>query len=143
MTRETSIEVFNTLEASGVLSDKRLEVFGYIARNPGCTAYDAEETLQPRNRSTVNARFSELVKMGLIREIEGEFKVQHGNRRITYMITGITQPKKLEKQMTGPQKQAVMFNALLKVRQMAARYDCPGCIDIHTLVGDTLTRVNS
>ena len=119
MTRETSLEVYERLEASGLLSKKRLEVFGYVCRNPLCTALDAEEALHPRNRSTVNARFSELVKMGLIREVPGEYKVQHGNRRLIYEITGSTTPTPLVKKLTGPQKAAILTEALYAIRGIA------------------------
>lgn len=90
MVRQTSIEAYSKLIDDGIISKKRGDVLLFVAANPGCTALDCEDYYNPRNRSTINARFSELVKMGMIEEV-GE-KVQHGHKRITYQVTGITVP---------------------------------------------------
>jgi len=127
--RQTSIDTYREVEQSGLLSRKRLEVFFYVANHPGCTAYDCEEFLHPRNRSTVNARFSELVRMNLIRELPGQEKIQHGHKRMTYELTGVINPLPLKNELSTGKKYGLMLAALcnIKAATISNSAGCPCC----------------
>ena len=127
--RSTSAETYAEVEGSGLLSKKRLEVYHFVSYHPGCTAYDCEEVLKPRNRSTVNARFSELVNRGLIREIPGQTKIQHGHKRMTYEITGLTTPLPLKSAISQDKKYGLLLAAIcnIKAAVISQAMTCQSC----------------
>jgi len=113
MVRDTSYAAYAQLISDGVISKKRGQVLLYIVSNPECTAWDCEEYYNPRNSSTINARFSELRDRGLIEEVGT--KVQNGHRRITYRATGRLIPLPVKKKMGWKSKYSILLEACLEV----------------------------
>ena len=66
MVRHTSLEVYEKIKESGVLSKLQHKVFRFVVLNAPCTQLDAVESLG--SKDSIAPRFSDLVKMGLIRE---------------------------------------------------------------------------
>jgi len=113
MVQDTSYEAYEKLIACGGVSKKRGEVLLYVAKYPGCTAWDCEEHYKPRNKSSINARFSELVDRGLIKEVGR--KIQYGNSRLTYTVTGRLDPIKVNKNWSWKQRYEILLKACLEV----------------------------
>jgi len=69
-TRQTSIDCYNEIKASGLLSKKRFEVYEAILKNAPCTS--AEAMVGNLNSTNVlsqsRARFTELRELGVIYE---------------------------------------------------------------------------
>lgn len=83
--REISNEIYNQIVSDGTLSRARLDVYRAIVDLGVCCAKQVERILGKGRRSTVSARFGELVKLGVIefvekREFEGR---NHGFYRST------------------------------------------------------------
>ena len=114
MTRETSIETYKQVEASGLLSSMRLLVYKYVSEHLGCTQRECLDDLPANTHNSVTTRFSELVRMGMIAE-RNERKTQNGHPSITYRITGRITPIPLPKRMTSAQKVALFIEAMSKI----------------------------
>ena len=105
MVPATSLEAYNKIKESGVISEKRFDVYEYIHLHPDCTIKDANDYRQWRwteegnpgaaPQSTWGTRFSELERMGLI-VITGKTN-KHGNYMQTYRTTGRTDPLPMPK----------------------------------------------
>ena len=103
--RPTSWEAYKSLEASGKLSVRRLEVLWYVFNNPNSTSLECSDYFLAKNPKIGNAlhtghspRYSELVRLGFI--YEAGKKLYKGHNRITYDVTGQTfiptkKPKKV------------------------------------------------
>ena len=62
--RQTSIDCYNKIKASGLLSKRRLEVYKSILENAPCTSNEIFKSLNlPTNQS---GRFTELEDLGVI-----------------------------------------------------------------------------
>ena len=67
MARQTSIETYNRIKASGRLRGRRWQTYDYIYQNGPCTAWAAWKALAPEmNVSSIMGRFSELERAGAI-----------------------------------------------------------------------------
>ena len=68
-TRQTSIDCYNKIKASGLLAKRRFETFEAIFNTAPCTRQEALEHTNPLNALSLSAaRFTELRRLGVIYE---------------------------------------------------------------------------
>lgn len=98
--RQTSIETYNTIRDSGLLSKRRFEVYQALYLYGPMTANDLvrhqKEQNPNANQTGWNARFSELERMGVIKEVGTKKDEVSGNECVTWDVTDAL-PGKLEK----------------------------------------------
>lgn len=111
MVQQTSIQAFHQIQQSGLLSQRRLEVYQAIVFNPKSTGTEILRIagLQ-RNHS---GRFTELVELGLIKEGQSRECSLTGNTALTWESTG-EQPKEVKKK---PIKEDRKKRAINKVNE--------------------------
>jgi len=71
--RRTSISAYREIEANGLLSKRRMEVYSWLFKNGPASAADAYRELvkgQSINPSSYLSRFSELRDLGVVYELE-------------------------------------------------------------------------
>lgn len=113
--RETSLEAYRDIIQSGLISEKRLDVFkAVIVYGPGTSA----EIIQAANIdgnsivSQARARLNELREMGVIEEA-GERKCKQTNRKaIVWRVTG-NYPTKYEIPETKKERKEKALNMIL------------------------------
>lgn len=95
--RPTSWQAYKSLEESGKLSARRMEVLWYVFHNPNTTSLECSDYFLAKNPKIGNAlhtghspRYSELVRAGFL--YESGRKLYKGHNRITYDVTGKTDP---------------------------------------------------
>ena len=91
--RKTSIDAYNAIRASGLLSKMRLRVLEAIAFNDPCTSGEAFKWLMDKGEysnplSQSRARVTELKKLGVIREFGIRKCNVSGQKTLVYELTG-------------------------------------------------------
>lgn len=81
ITRRISNAVYSDIIATGLVKRKRRLVFDYIVQHGPVTISQALAALPHKRDSTINARFSELCRMGLI-EIVAEVDDPEGTQKV-------------------------------------------------------------
>ena len=100
MVRQTSIDCYNKIKASGKLSARRLEVLEAIVNSSPCTASEALVFIKTSSLG-IGSRFTELRDMGVIFET-GTRKCKITNRNvIEWDLTG-NMPVKIKKKKGRP-----------------------------------------
>jgi hypothetical protein len=88
MIRETSVEAYDEIKENGLLSERRFEVYDFIARNGPCSINKLlqDKAWIGRNTGSLTGRISELERMGLIVPW-GKETAPTGHRVILWEIT--------------------------------------------------------
>lgn len=106
MVRETSIEAYNEIKSSGVLSARRWEIYDCLFRHGPLTANEIFRRIMGRsgiNQANVPARLNELVKMGAVKET-GKRDCSVTNVVVLEFDVTSKIPSVLEKKLTKKQK---------------------------------------
>lgn len=121
MIQHTSIDAYHKIEADGLLSRRRWEVYDYIFKLQPCSIGDILAGLarQGQNTGTYSGRISELLALGVI-EPWGE-KVDHrtGHSVILWHTTG-NLPGALPKKETKTQAIARLMKENQELRRQLA-----------------------
>lgn len=112
MTRQTSIDCYNQIRASGKLSRRRLEVLEAISKTCPCTASEALVAISTSSLG-IGSRFTELRDMGVIYEVRTR-KCSVTNRNvIEWDMTG-NMPVKIKKKKARPRNINNVIDYILK-----------------------------
>lgn len=111
MVRETSIEIYNKIKETGVLSRRRFEVYGVLFENGPLTGGQVKKILVSKQyvngvSETVRNRITELVKMGAVKELGSVPCPVTGNTSILFDVTA-NYPKKIK---TKPKQLCLICN---------------------------------
>jgi hypothetical protein len=91
MTRETSIEAYMKIKESGLLSERRWEVYNVVYNNGPLTSAEAFRILNAgrpiKNITQSRARFTELRDMGVFKEVGEKFCSITGHKVILWDVT--------------------------------------------------------
>lgn len=124
MTRETSVEAYNTIRQNGLLSQRRWQVYDFVYQNGPCAARDATKSLmnQGLNSGSISTRFSELKEMGLLIEVGEKVDDETKMRVILWDVTDKLPTKLSKKKLTVKQllKQALI---LLEEHNLLEEFD--------------------
>lgn len=106
MTRQTSIEVYHQIEAEGLLSRLRLDVYRALFHEGPMTQMETCRLLQKTTLPytldhSILPRFAELKRAGVITETEERTCSVTGRNVLTWDVTN-NLPKKLEKKTVAP-----------------------------------------
>lgn len=122
MRRQTSIETYNKIKSSGLLSNRRFEVYDMLYHSGPMTANDLvrlqKEKNPNANQTGWNARFSELEKMGVIKAIGTKKDSISGNECVVWETTNEL-PAKLPK----VDKKALKKQLVDKIASLGATVD--------------------
>ena len=105
MIQTTSIETYQSIKNSGLISEKRLKVFDIFYQNPkGLTGAEVSEIYRRENPTsqhseTIRNRITELVQMGVLVEI-GVVECQFSKRSVMKWCCVDKMPIPLEKKAT-------------------------------------------
>lgn len=118
-TRQTSIEAFRQIKESGLLSERRLQVYEALFRHGPCTSGElfARALVGKTNLSVMTqsrARFTELRDLGVIREVGVKKCTATGRNAIVWDVTGGL-PRKVAKKESKSAK-LCQENAALRER---------------------------
>lgn len=119
MVRQTSIDCFEQIRSTGVVSQRRLEVLEAISRTCPCTTSEATRAISTSSFG-IGSRFTELREMGVIYEV-GTRKCRVTDRNvIEWDLTGNMPVKYKKKLNTKPKNMNNVIEYLLagmKVRK--------------------------
>jgi len=106
MVRQTSLDAYNEIKETGLLTKRRLQVYEYIFKNGPVTAQQIQKALgRPfANSSCFMSRVTELHQRGVIESV-GEVLNYESNKMVTLWDCTKKLPIKLEK----PQKHKCSF----------------------------------
>ena len=96
MIRRTSISTYKAIQATGVLSFKRMMVYDYLYRNGPLTGGQLQKALGGGVSESIRNRFTELVKMGVVYEVK-ETKCPITGRNVMLFDVTENMPKEYEK----------------------------------------------
>lgn len=98
MIRQTSIDVYHQIEAEGLLSKLRLEVYKALFKSGPCTALELySRAFKGTHRDhSITPRFSELEASGVIRSV-GETKCKISGRTVILWDVTSKLPEKIKK----------------------------------------------
>lgn len=118
MTRKTSLDVYHEIEANGLLSERRWNVYKTLYRIGPATAAeisnsDISSFTNPAKGDNSHARLSELKEMGCVDEV-GTKKCDITGRDVLLFDVTESLPVKLEKRKTKLVKCQEYINKLLK-----------------------------
>jgi len=105
MIRQTSIETYNSIKNSGLLSDKRLKVYEIFYEYPqGLTGSQVAQIYSSKyptsqHSETIRNRITELRDMGVLNEA-GIVKCEYSNRNVIKFVLNDNMPKVLEAKPT-------------------------------------------
>jgi len=117
MTRDTSIEAYETIVANGLISKRRMEVYQELFHNGPLTANEVVRKYQQTNPNikdaSLNGRFSELERLGVIRDT-GELKTDQisGHKCILWDVTS-NLPNKIEKKIPFKERKEEILEMLV------------------------------
>jgi hypothetical protein len=116
MTRQTSIDSYNTLRDSGALGRRRWEAYDDVFRNGPCTSGELAQRTGMTKRDAAS-RCAELRTRGLLRELGTQVCTTSGRTVISWDVTArnapIPQPPKDAAEPTKRDEDSGVF--------------CPGC----------------
>lgn len=99
MIRQTSIEVYREIEASGILSHRRWEVYSALYKNGPLTRNEIAPFVNiPGYHSNISARLTELREMGIVMEVGEKLCSMTGNSIILWDVTDQL-PRKLRQRI--------------------------------------------
>jgi len=112
-TRETSIEAYYKVKETGLLSTLRLEVFKILCEHGAMTAGEMRDYCGDKviNSGVYATRLSELLRMGVIKEVGKRPCNKTGFTAIVWDITG-DMPKALPKKLTRKEKKEAVLNKI-------------------------------
>ena len=120
--RATSIATYHRIEAEGLLSRKRFEIYSILARAlEPMTANEIGEKMVGEHKAkgkNVHARLYELIRMGVVVEMGTRHCHETGNRVIIYETTD-KMPVKFEKPLSELEKTKLQLAKALKVVECA------------------------
>lgn len=88
MVRETSLEAYNYIKESGILSKRRMEVYEYLFHNGPATAQQVYRALSNMaNPSSYLGRLCELRRMGAVQELDKVICKYTGRNVILWDVT--------------------------------------------------------
>lgn len=100
MTRQTSIEAFREIQANGLLSQRRFEVYSVVYHHGPMTSAEAFKILNDqspvKNLTQSRARFTELREIGVFQEVGMRKCSVTGHKAIVWDVTDNI-PVKMEK----------------------------------------------
>jgi hypothetical protein len=98
MTRQTSVDAYNSIRNSGALSKLRWKVYDFVFKNGPCTAKQVHLNLREegQNDGCYTTRMSELRDSGLLFEV-GTAKCEHTGREVTLWDVTANLPIKVSK----------------------------------------------
>lgn len=105
MAQTTSIETYNAIKESGLISEKRMKVFDIFYQNPrGLTGAQVSEIYRSQNPTsqhseTIRNRITELVQMGVLAEL-GVVECEFSKRSVMKWCCVDRMPIPLEKKVT-------------------------------------------
>jgi hypothetical protein len=105
MAQTTSIETYNAIKKSGLISEKRMKVFDIFYQNPrGLTGAQVSEIYRRENPTsqhseTIRNRITELVQMGVLAEL-GVVECEFSKRSVMKWCCIDKMPIPLEKKVT-------------------------------------------
>lgn len=105
MAQTTSIETYNAIKDSGLISEKRMKVFDIFYQNPrGLTGAQVSEIYRRENPTsqhseTIRNRITELVQMGVLAEL-GVVECEFSKRSVMKWCCIDKMPIPLEKKVT-------------------------------------------
>jgi hypothetical protein len=111
MTRETSIEAYHKIEAEGLLSRRRWEVYDFVYKHGPVIVRDAWKSIAPgTSTGSISTRFSELERMGVLKEVGQQLDESTG---MTVILWDVTEnlPREIEKEKI-PATKIELINAL-------------------------------
>lgn len=115
MIQTTSIETYQSIKNSGLISEKRLKVFDIFYQNPkGLTGAEVSEIYRRENPTsqhseTIRNRITELVQMGVLVEI-GVVECQFSKRSVMKWCCVDKMPIPLEKKPTRKEQIKEILN---------------------------------
>lgn len=112
MTRETSIEAYHKVKETGMLSTLRLAVFKILCDHGPLTAGEMRKFGGAgMNSGVYGTRLSELVKMGVVKEVEPRPCDVTGHRSIVWDITN-EMPVKLPKKVSRKEQKEIVLELI-------------------------------
>lgn len=106
--RETSLDAYRTIEANGMLSRRRWEVYSYTFHNGPTTAKRAWRALAPQSNSgVITTRFSELQERGVLKDVGQEVDEDSGMMATLWDVTADL-PRKVDSKAGEPTKREVI-----------------------------------
>lgn len=102
MIRRTSLSTYKAIQATGVLSFKRMMVYDYLYRNGPLTGGQVQKALGSGVSESIRNRITELVKMGVVYEVK-ETKCPITGRNVMLFDVTENMPKEYEKPKTKNQ----------------------------------------
>ncbi len=107
MVRQTSIDAFNKIKGNGLLSRRKLEVYGILYKNGPLTAHEvvniARKMYPKANQTGFNARLSELEKLGVVSVVGQKINSISNKQNALWDVTNKL-PEKPSKILTTKQK---------------------------------------
>lgn len=113
MTRQTSIDIYREIEASGLLTKLRWQVYACLFKFGPLSQNETSYKLRGKLSWGINPRFSELEKMGVIISV-GERSDRHTGNNVLVWDTTNNLPKKLIKE---PKEICLMCNQEIRKRR--------------------------
>lgn len=117
MLRPTSIKIYNQIKEEGLLSPKRLLIYGILVEQAPCTSSEAIAHLKKGSIFGIGSRFTELREMGAIKEI-GTRKCKITGREVIVWDVTENLPKKLLKKPTKRQRLVNRLSAMAGFAEM-------------------------
>tara|TARA_R100000541_G_scaffold13397_1_gene22359 strand:+ start:762 stop:1160 length:399 start_codon:yes stop_codon:yes gene_type:complete len=111
MTRETSIDCFNQIKLTGLVSKRRLEVLEAISKTCPCTTSEAISAINTSSFG-IGSRFTELRDMNVIYEVGSRKCSVTGRNVIEWDLTG-NMPVKHKKKIGKPRNINKVINYLI------------------------------
>lgn len=120
--RKTSIESYRTIEASGLLSKRRWQVYDHIFHYGPTTARDSWKRIQSHGQIStggISTRFSELKTIGVLEEVGEAVDKETG---MTVLLWDVTDklPKKYSKKSNPTRNE--LINALCSKAESMVTY---------------------
>lgn len=129
MTRETSIEAYNHLKETGVLSKRRFQVYHEVFRNGPITAGEVFKYGDSHNvvKGSVCARLTELREMGLVKEVGERICRLTGKTAILWDVTSRMNPLELPRKQskTNPDVQRAVIIERERCALLAEKWNAP------------------
>lgn len=89
--KDTSLEAWQKIKDSKLLSERKWQVYDYVFRNGPCLMRDALVALQAKHKvpgNVFSTRFSELERAGFLKTVGKKMCADTGNEGYVYEVTG-------------------------------------------------------
>lgn len=119
--RETSIEAYNYITSSGVISERRAQIYAILYKHGPLTAGEAlkfvEEEFGYRPYSSTHGRFTELRDMGVVKEL-GKKKCDMTGREVILWDVTAAFPTKIEKMPSNKELVGILSKENERLREL-------------------------